>query len=262
MVRPKSDAFTGIIDRILDAYKLVSKTQRHTSKWVFERLRDAYGIGGGITIVKNYINGACYPQSGMFVPLLHPQGHAQADFGRALAVICDIERKIYFLVMDLPHSDEYFLKTYPAETMEAFCDAQVAFSYSIAVCLCRFCKTTHGLPLLVFWEMESVKEPVRSLSWYIVTFLRIALAARAKGMIRARSKEWWNTHAATSWCTSPGLPVLMISTPIWLNNTVGAWATSCTIKKAKLTNALNVMLNGFSPSQLFLMTPVTSNLFG
>ena len=153
--------------------------------------------------------------------------------------------------MDLPHLDEYFLKTYPAETMEAFCDAQVAFSYSIAVCLCRFCKTTHGLPLLVFWEMESVKEPVRSLSWYLITFLRIALAARAKGMIRARSKEWWNTHAATSWCTSPGLPVLMISTPIWLNNTVGAWATSCTITKAKLTNALNVMLNGFSPSQLF-----------
>jgi hypothetical protein len=29
-----------------------------------------------------------------------------------------------------------------------------------------------------------------------------------------------------------------------------------------LTNALSVMLNGFSPSQLFLMTPVTSNLFG
>ena len=50
MVRPKSDAFTGIIDRILDAYKLVSKTQRHTSKWVFERLRDAYGIGGGMVI--------------------------------------------------------------------------------------------------------------------------------------------------------------------------------------------------------------------
>jgi transposase len=52
----------------------------------------------------------------MFVPLSHPPGHAQADFGEALAVIGGIERKIHFLVMDLPHSDACFVKAYPAES--------------------------------------------------------------------------------------------------------------------------------------------------
>ena len=37
--RPKLDGFTGIIDQILEADKLVPKKQRHTSKRVFERLR-------------------------------------------------------------------------------------------------------------------------------------------------------------------------------------------------------------------------------
>ncbi len=41
-----------------------------------------------------------------------------------------VERKIHFLVMDLPHSDACFVKAYPAETTEAFCDAHVeAFAF-------------------------------------------------------------------------------------------------------------------------------------
>ena len=84
--RPKLDAFTGIIDQILEADKLVPRKQRHTSKRVFERLRDEHGFTGGITIVKDYIFTAKQRQREMFVPLAHPPGHAQADFGEALAV--------------------------------------------------------------------------------------------------------------------------------------------------------------------------------
>ena len=137
--RPKLDAYTGIIDQILEADKLVPKKQRHTSKRIFERLRDEHGFMGGITIVKDYIFAARQRQREVFVPLAHPPGHAQADFGEALAVIGGIERKIHFLVMDLPHSDACFLKAYPAESepmkrqwserhwrTEAFCDAHVA----------------------------------------------------------------------------------------------------------------------------------------
>ena len=124
--RPKLDGFTGIIDQILEADKLVPKKQRHTSKRVFERLRDDHNFIGGITIVKDYIFTAKQRQQEMFIPLTHPPGHAQADFGEALAVIGGVEQKIHFLVMDLPHSDACFLKAYPAETTEAFCDAHVA----------------------------------------------------------------------------------------------------------------------------------------
>ncbi len=66
----------------------------------------------------------------MFVPLLHPPGHAQCDFGDALAVIGGVERKAHCFVLDLPHSDGCFVIAYQAETTEAFLDGHVsAFSF-------------------------------------------------------------------------------------------------------------------------------------
>ena len=124
--RPKLDGFTDIIDRILEEDKHRPKKQRHTSKRIFERLRDEHGFTGGITIVKDYICGVRQRQREMFVPLVHPPGHAQADFGEALAVIGGVERKIHFLALSLPHSDACFVKAYPGETTEAFCDGHVA----------------------------------------------------------------------------------------------------------------------------------------
>ena len=43
--RPKLDGFTGIIDQILEADKLVPKKQRHTSKRIFERLERGMASG-------------------------------------------------------------------------------------------------------------------------------------------------------------------------------------------------------------------------
>ena len=128
--RPKLDAFTGVIEEILAADKHRPKKQRHTSKRVFERLRDEHGFTGGITIVKDYIAGWRQRTSEMFVPLAHPPGHAQADFGEALAKIGGVLRKIHFLAIHLPHSDAIFVVAYPAETTEAFCDGHVrAFAF-------------------------------------------------------------------------------------------------------------------------------------
>jgi hypothetical protein len=38
----------------------------------------------------------------MFVPLSHPAGHAQADFGEALVEIGGVEQKAHFFAFDLP----------------------------------------------------------------------------------------------------------------------------------------------------------------
>ena len=66
----------------------------------------------------------------MFVPLVHSPGHAQGDFGEAMAVIGGALRKIHFLAFDLPHSDGCFVAAYPAETTEAFCDGHnAAFAF-------------------------------------------------------------------------------------------------------------------------------------
>jgi transposase len=124
-VRPKLDAFIAIIDKILADDKGVHKKQHHTSKRLFERLRDEHGFTGGITIVKDYVAGWRQRSQEMFVPLIHPPGHAQADFGEAIAVIGGVERKIHYFAFDLPHSDAIFVVAYPAETAEAFCDGHV-----------------------------------------------------------------------------------------------------------------------------------------
>ena len=66
----------------------------------------------------------------MFVPLAHPPGDAQADFGEALVVIDGVECKAHYLVVDLPHSDDAFVQAFPAETTEAFCEGHnAAFRY-------------------------------------------------------------------------------------------------------------------------------------
>ena len=128
--RPKLDAFTGVIDAVLAGDKDRPKKQRHTSKRIFERLRDEHGFAGRITIVKDYVAGWRRRTQEMFVPLVHPPGHAQADFGEAIGVIGGVERKIHFFAMDLPHSDAIFVVAYPAETTEAFCDGHVrAFAF-------------------------------------------------------------------------------------------------------------------------------------
>jgi transposase len=128
--RPKLDPFIPVIDRILGDDKSRPKKQQHTAKRIFERLRDEHGFTGGITIVKDYVAGWRQRAQEMFVPLVHPPGHAQADFGEAIGIIGGVERKIHFFTFDLPHSDACFVVCYPAETTESFCDGHVrAFAF-------------------------------------------------------------------------------------------------------------------------------------
>ena len=93
-VRPKLDPFIPIIDKMLADDKSRPKKQQHTSKRIFERLRDEHGFTGGITIVKDYVAGVQQRSREMFVPLVHPPGHAQADFGEALEQIPIIRHRI------------------------------------------------------------------------------------------------------------------------------------------------------------------------
>ena len=104
--------------------------QRHTARRIFERLKAEHGFAGGETIVKDYVRERRLRGREMFVPLVHPPGHGQADFGEAIAVIGGVERRIHFLAVDLPQSDACFVRAYPAETTEAFCDGHnAAFAF-------------------------------------------------------------------------------------------------------------------------------------
>jgi transposase len=128
--RPKLGAFTAIIDQILAADRSAPPKQRHTAKRIFDRLRTEHGYAGSYTSVKAYVHEHRARAQEMFVPLAHPPGHAQADFGEAVAVIGGVRQKIHFFCLDLPHSDAGFLKAYPAERTEAFLDGHnAAFAF-------------------------------------------------------------------------------------------------------------------------------------
>ena len=128
--RPKLGPWLGVIDAILNDDKQRPAKQRHTSKRIFERLKEEHGFTGGYTIVKDYVRTATLRRQEMFVPLMHPAGEAQVDFGEALVVIAGVEQKAHYLAMDLPHSDDCFVAAFPAETTEAFLEGHVrAFAY-------------------------------------------------------------------------------------------------------------------------------------
>jgi len=129
-IRPKLDPFIPIIDQILEEDRGRLKKQRHTAKRIFERLRDEHGFAGGITIVTDHVREKKRRTREVFVPLAHAPGHAQVDFGEALGEIGGVVRKLHYFAMALPHSDAFFLKAYPGETTEAFCDGHVsAFAF-------------------------------------------------------------------------------------------------------------------------------------
>ena len=121
VARPKLDSFMAWITEILNSDQQKHRKQRHTARRIFERLRDEHGYRGGYTVIKDVVREHERRNREMFVPLVHPPGHAQVDFGEALVVIDGVEQKGHFLAMDLPHSDAPFVMLFPKEKTEAFC---------------------------------------------------------------------------------------------------------------------------------------------
>jgi transposase len=118
--RPKLGPWLGIIDQILADDQSQPKKQRHTAQRIFDRLKAEHAFGGGYTIVKDYVRQARLTHKEVFVPLTHPPGDAQADFGEALVVIAGVEQKAHFQCFDLPYSDDCFVIAFPVENSEAF----------------------------------------------------------------------------------------------------------------------------------------------
>ena len=128
--RHQMDAHANFVDEILLKDKDEPKKQRHTIKRIYERLCEERGFTGGYTTVRDYVRPRRQALKESFVPLAHPPGHAQADFGEATVVLGGVRQKVRFFVMSLPYSDAIFVKAYHAETAEAFCDGHVeAFAF-------------------------------------------------------------------------------------------------------------------------------------
>ena len=127
--KPKIDPYVDRIREILEQDQHIHKKQRHTAKRIWERLQEE-GFTGGYTIVKDAVREIRRTGKEVFLPLTHPPGEAQVDFGHALVKMGGVLRKVCFFVMTLPYSDAFFVRAYERECTETFWDGHVrAFAF-------------------------------------------------------------------------------------------------------------------------------------
>ena len=121
-VKRKIGLFIPIIEEILQDEKdrKVKKKQRHTAKRLFDRLVDEYGYEGGYTAVKEAVRAYKQRKAEVFMPLSHPPGWAQVDFGEAEIDLAGERTKVHFFVMTLPFSDAFFVCAFERECTETF----------------------------------------------------------------------------------------------------------------------------------------------
>lgn len=128
--KPTIGPFIPIIHEILEADKKVHRKQRHTGKRIFDQLCKQHGYTGKITVVRDEIRRWKQSSAEVFMPLAHPPGEAQFDFGEARAVYRGREIKVMFCVMSLPYSDAFLCQAFPRECTETFQEGHVrAFEF-------------------------------------------------------------------------------------------------------------------------------------
>jgi len=120
--RPKRklEPFLPVIHQFLEDDRQAPKKQRHTAHRIFERLRDEHGYTGGETVVKDAVRAWRASRQEVFLPLSHPPGEAQVDFGEATIRLGGQETKVALFVMTLPYSGALFVQAFPRECTETF----------------------------------------------------------------------------------------------------------------------------------------------
>jgi transposase len=112
--------FLPIIHQILVDDRQAPKKQRHTARRIFQRLRKEHGFQGGETVVKDAVRAWTQSHQEVFLPLSHPPGEAQVDFGEATIWLAGQEIKVALFVMTLPYSGAIFMQAFPRECTETF----------------------------------------------------------------------------------------------------------------------------------------------
>jgi len=125
-VEPKSypvlEDYIPIIDQWLEADRKVPRKQRHTSKRIYDRLREEHGFAGSYSSVKRYVRKKKYvvraKESG-YLPLAHPLGSGQVDFGEALGYDASgREIRFYALTISFPNSNKGYTQAFPSQNQE------------------------------------------------------------------------------------------------------------------------------------------------
>ena len=132
--RPVLGPFLPVVQQIIDDDRHAPPKQRHSARRIYERLRDEHGYAGCPSIVRDAVRTSKQSQAEVFVPLLHPPGEGQVDFGRAEVVVAGMRHKAALFVLTLPFSNARFGCLFPRECTETFHEGHArAFAFFAGV---------------------------------------------------------------------------------------------------------------------------------
>ncbi len=114
--------FIPVINEWLENDKKIPRKQRHTCKRIYDRLKKENGYTGSYSSVKRYVRkkrSAMRMKVQGCLPLNHPCGEAQVDFGEL--IYYDAQGKectAYSLVMSFPYSNKAYIQVFPSQNQE------------------------------------------------------------------------------------------------------------------------------------------------
>lgn len=127
---PKLDDFKELIDSWLIADKDMPRKQRHTAKRVFNRLsKEMKGFNCSYRLVAQYVTirkkELHMRKKEGYIPLVHYQGEAQADFGNADFIENGVKISGKYLILSFPFSNAGYIQLLHSENMESLMEGLI-----------------------------------------------------------------------------------------------------------------------------------------
>ena len=124
MRRPsKIDPLIPIIKEWLEKDKTAPRKQRHTARKIFTRLEEEHAdlLEVSYRTVANYVRKLkkeMYKDEQGYLPLEHPRGEAQVDFGQAIFYERGKLIKGHYLNLSFPYSNGSYTQLFKGENQE------------------------------------------------------------------------------------------------------------------------------------------------
>jgi hypothetical protein len=99
--QPVLGARVSWIHEVLERDKQEPTKQQCTAKQIFDRLKEERDYTGGYTMVKDALQKWKATTKEVFVPLSHPPGEAQVDFGFAYVDVASEQLQVALFIMSL-----------------------------------------------------------------------------------------------------------------------------------------------------------------
>jgi transposase len=144
-VETKITLYLPFIEQYLEEDKALPRKQRHTSKRIHERLQAEHGYSLSYRTTCKAVLQLREKAKPLFMPLAHPHGQAQYDFGFAYAFIGGRHQQVAYAAMSLPYSNVRYVQAFPRECTETFQES-----------LKRFFHFLGGVPTLITFDNSKV----------------------------------------------------------------------------------------------------------